>query len=360
MNINTADGTQIPGPIEGNYKGDECWEDIFGFDPPSATGDQASLETVRGASSSTSAYSDSRITTSALQSLDTPCCTAGHPISRSPAASRATFDDRVAPRPNAPINSFVFAHHLTSLPNDPFGAINIESYWHGPWPVTSKYPERCWGIRCDGEQQPQTSSPVVETGTDNTQDTATLLGLAEFPSHGYTSDALAVDCAGCTTSETGVPHSYFFKSHQFPQEQTAIHMDDYVGTILDLPPVTSAPFRPGHRAEVHTTSSSTYLNNSSPRDSSHASQPTTSTTITNPTKDSWKCQNCGTVLKTKDTKYRNRNKKRHHCPGTGPKYPCPTCTKSFNRGDTLLVHLRKRHPEMGTKPARLRKRGEIR
>ena len=354
MNINTSDGTQIPGPIEDSYEGDEYWEDIFGFDPPYATVDQAGLETVRGASSSTSASSDSRITSSALQSLNTSCCAAGYPFSGSPAESRATFDDRVAPRPNAPINSFVTPPYLTPPPNDPFGAIDTESSWHGPWLSTSNCPERFWGIRCEEEQQPQTSSPAVETGTDDAQDTATLLGLPEIPSHDHTSEALAVNCAGCSTSATDVHYSYSFKNHQLPQEQTAIHTDDYVETIINLPPEISARSRHGHRAEAHATSSPTYLSNSSPRDSSQASQPMTST------KKSWKCENCGTVLNTKDTKYLNRNKKRHHCPGTGPKYPCPTCPKSFNRGDTLLVHLRRRHPEMRTKPARLRKRLEVR
>ena len=155
MDINAADGTQIPGPLEGNYESDTYWEDMIGFDPPYTTGDQASLEAVRGASSFTSTPSDSRTTPSALQSSNTSCCTAGYPISRSPAKSRATFDDRVAPRANAPGNSFVTPDHLTPLPNDPFGAIDIESSWRGPWPATPRYPERCWGIRCGGSQQPQ-------------------------------------------------------------------------------------------------------------------------------------------------------------------------------------------------------------
>lgn len=359
MNINTGNGTQIPEPIEDNYEGDKYWEDLFGFDHPNATRDQASLETVREASSSTSALSDSRNTLSALQFWSNSSCPAGYPIGQSPAEFRATSDHRVAPRPNAPSNNFVTPTYLTPLPNDPFGAIDIEPAWHNPWPGTSKRPERCCGIRCDEEQQPQTSSPTVETGTDDAQDTATLLGLAEPLLHGRTSDALAVNCAGCSTSETGVPYSSYFENHQLPQKQMAIHMNDYVETGVELPPDISTSFRHGHRAEVHATNSPTSLSTSSPRDSLHTSKPMTSATSTNPTEESWKCENCGTVLKTKDTKYRNRNKKRHHCPGTGPKYPCPTCTKSFNRDDTLLVHLRKRHPEMSTKPPRPRKRPEL-
>ena len=358
MDINAADGTRISGQIENSYEGDECWEDIIGFDLPYATGDQASLETIRGARSFTSTSSGSR-TLSALQSSNTSCCTAGYPISPSSAESCATFDDRGAPRANAPSNSFVTPNYLTPLPNDLFGAIDIESSWYGPWPGTSKFPERCWGIRCDREQQPQTSSPTVETGTNDAQDTATLLSLAGFPSHSHTSDAFAVTCAGYPTSESDLRYSYSFKNHQHPQEQIAIHMDDYVETIVDLPPETSAPFRHGPRAEVHAASNPTYLSDSSPRASSHASQPMTSATSTNSTEESWKCENCGTVLKTRGTKFRNRNKKRHHCPGTGPKYPCPKCTKSFNRGDTLLVHLRKRHPELRIKAARPRKRPEL-
>ena len=359
MDINTADGTQIPGPIEDNYEVDEYWEDIIGFDPPYATRDQASLETVRGAGSSVSTSSDSSTTLSALQFSNTSSCTAGYPISQSPAESRAIFNDRVAPRANAPSNTFAAPDDPTPLPNDPFGAVDIESSWDDPWPDTSEYPEQCLGIRCDGEQQPQTSLPIEETGTDDAQDTATLLSLAEFPSHGHTSDAFAITCAGCSTSETDVHYSYSFENHQLPQKQIANHMNDYVETIVNLAPKTSAPFQHGQRAEVNAASTPTYLSDPSPRDSSYASQPMTSATSTNSHKESWECENCGIVLKTKGTRYRNRNKKRHHCPGTGPKYPCPTCTKSFNRSDTLLVHLRKRHPEVSTKPARPRKRPEI-
>ena len=181
MNINTADGTQISGPIEDNYEGDEYWEEMFGFDHPNATEDQASLETVREASSSTSASSNSKTTLSALQFVSASSCAASYPISQSPAEFCATFDARVAPRPNAPSNSFVTPTYLTPFPNDPFGAIDIESAWHDPWPGTSKCPGHCSGIRCDGEQQPQTSSPTVETGTDDAHDTANSFGPRRTP-----------------------------------------------------------------------------------------------------------------------------------------------------------------------------------
>lgn len=242
-----------------------------------------------------------------------------------------------------------------------------DSTGHGSGSENATAPDESCDIRRGLEQQPLDLSRFARTSRYDTHHEDILFGFPFQGSlhnqrHPDTSDALADSRAiGFAEDESAASYFHSFDGHRREPERTTIDKDEYEEAQMQHSPDVSPQWRHGHQLRACLASDPTFSSIILPRDSSPVSPSTfssTSATTTAPIYDGWKCGNCGRVLATKGTKNRNRNKRRHHCPGTGPKYACPECPKSFNRGDTRLLHLRKGHPEINIKPPRPRKRRE--
>ena len=238
------------------------------------------------------------------------------------------------------------------------GAIGTESTGHDVGPDGKSPPPQSYGISYGPKQQPQISLPVAETNECHSNHANLLLSFDGSSSHSRrnldTSDALAVNRAGCLISD---PSAEPFFYHRRAQQQNGVQMDEYKEALVEHSSRTFLVPRNEHQLGVHSASEPTSPHNALPRNPSMASASTISfISASSPLSNdnSWECEKCGTIIATKGTKNRTRNKRRHHCPGTGPKYHCSACPKSFNRGDTRLLHLRRKHPETNTEPARPR------
>lgn len=227
-------------------------------------------------------------------------------------------------------------------------------------------PDRSFNVRLGLEQQPLALSQVAKTSNYDAHHQDLLSYFDSFlhsERKSNTSDALADSRAAFPISDdSATPYFHSFEDDRHEQQINTIHMGEYEETVAENLLGTSSISRHEHPLQIHPASDPTSSSMSSPKDPSLAPLSTTSpiSAITiPPIDDSWECDNCGRVLATKGTKNRNRNKRRHHCPGTGPKYPCPICPKSFSRGDTRLLHLRKWHPDIQKESPRPRKRKNL-
>lgn len=372
MELSPAGGPQIMNPV-GNNNGDkvdiaddEWWDSIFGIGHTNATGDQPLPEPTIGELSSTPPSSNSKNHSSSLYPLNSYSARArsSYQASQSLPEFLTTCDTRFAPHPDGPSHTFSSSMFGITRPYDLLGTIDICSAGRESGPEHTTPPDQSYVVRCGLEQQPQNSSPVTETSIYEAHHGTLLFGLDGSSLHSQTSDALAINRAGCFLSDNlAEPYSYSVEDHRRAQNQNAIFVDDYEEVPVEHLSSTSPVWRHGNQLGAHSASDPTSPSLSPPRDLSQASlstAPSISASCKKPSSDdSWKCDNCGRVLATKGTKNRNRNKRRHRCPGTSPEYPCPICPKEFNRSDTRLLHLRKWHPEVNIKSPRPRHKKNI-
>ena len=374
MDFSPLDGPQICGPLEDNYENkieipeDTWWDSIFGIDDFKATGDQVLPNPPTAALGSTPSSSSGSGQSPSLHLFNNHLL-AGDQLSgqvaQSPTDYLGTFNARSAPHPDELSKTVPSSRLDITAPYDPLAVMGIKSAGHGSGPHSVTPPNRSYDLRSGLEQQPQTPSLVAETNIYSACHGALLLGPDGSSVHSQrtpepnTGDALAVNRAGCLTSENSAkPYFYSAGDHRRAIEQNAIHVDVYEDTLVEHPSSKSPIWSLQHHFGARSASDPNSPGIPLPMDLSQASLyiPSTSLTRTSSIDDSWKCDNCGRVLATKGTKNRDRNKRRHRCPGTGPKCPCPICPKSFNRGDTRLLHLRKWHPGAHVEPPRARKR----
>ena len=233
---------------------------------------------------------------------------------------------------------------------------SIESAGHELVPVNRMLPYKLHDVRCIVEQQPQASVLAAETKNYDTDHKDHLLGFEEPSSQ---SGALPVNRAEYTTSGNPIkPYFRAVEDNRHAQEWNAIYWGSHEKTSAEPPSSPSPVWQHKYQVNVPPADDPTSSYDLAQQGSTlgiSSTFPSTSATTSLPINENWKCDTCGAMFTTKGTKNRNRNKKRHRCPGTGLKYPCPICPKSFNRGDSRLVHLRRSHPEMHTQPPRPRK-----
>ena len=332
---------------------DSWWD--FMIDHSDVTADLASLEPITTVPDYTPPSSDIQGPSSSLPLSHNRST---YQVTQSLVEFSTTFDTRTTPQPDQLSDAFDSLTSDSIYPYDLVGAIGTESTGHDVGRDGKPPPLQSYGISCGPKQQPQISSPVAETNECHSNHDNLLLSFDGSSSHSRrnldTGDALAVNRAGCLTSDLSAEPSFY---HRRAQQQNGIQMDEYKEALMEHSSGTFPVPRHEHQLGVHSASEPTSPHNTLPRTPSMAFASTisfTSASSTPSNDDSWECEKCGRVIATKGTKNRTRNKRRHHCPGTGPKYPCSACPKSFNRGDTRLLHLRRKHPETNTEPARPR------
>ena len=189
-------------------------------------------------------------------------------------------------------------------------------------------------------------------GTGDSYETL-LFGFEE------SSSVPAINRTGCHTSDNWATTSSHTFEDRLTHQQNAIDEGHRQELSTDHLLGVSPECHHGHRVSAHATNYLVRPRSSSPNDPWLANSSTSSSTspsTLDPVAEIWRCSECGRVLATKGTKNLNRNKRRHHCPGTGPEYPCNICAKVFKRDDTRLLHLRKKHPETNVEPPQPRKR----
>ena len=355
MDFSNADGLWSSGPVKNTYKNtieipdEQWWNACFRTGYSDLTEDGALPRPAEATLSSTLSLSNNRgypLSSDPSSSPYVSEMSTGYPTIQSPTDLRDTLDAQVTPHLDNSDDQF----HSTALniaaPLDLCGVIGIDSASHelGPYYVTP--PDESHGSKCAFGKQSQLPFLPLETSD---HDPNFLFGHHE---PAVASNALPVNRAECFTSQSPAKlYLYSAEENQRAQTQNAINLDESDHVPL-LSSFTPPAWQRGNQLEVPSASEPTPSNDSSPKDAS----PVPPYTASSPNDDTWKCNSCGTVLATKGAKNRNRNKRRHRCPGTGAKYPCSICPKSFNRGDTRLLHLRKRHPETPIEPPRRRKR----
>ena len=207
--------------------------------------------------------------------------------------------------------------------------------------------------------KPQNEARQGFNGTTKHNAGCSTTPLFDLDETSFPIDVPPVTRTGCYTSSNWVNTSSQTVEDRLTQYQNAINEGDHQEASLDRLLSTFPGCHPGYRVSAHINKHPIHPWSSSPKDTwlatSSTSSPAQASTL-GPVDESWTCSACGRVLLTKGTKNRNRNKRRHHCPGTGPKYPCHKCSKVFKRDDTLLLHLRKQHPETNVEPPQPRKR----
>ena len=212
--------------------------------------------------------------------------------------------------------------------------------------------------RFDFRSQAQSEVRLEFNGTTKGDEKSYATPQVDFNKASFTNDVHAGNCTGCHTSERLANTFSLTPDDRLTQHQSAI--DEEICQTISVDRVSGIlpECLQGHSVSAHATEYSGNPRSSSPKDpwpaTSSISWSFPASTL-GPVAESWTCSICGRVLATKGTKNRNRNKRRHHCPGTGPKYPCDICDKVFNRDDTRLLHLRKQHPETNLEPPRKRK-----
>ena len=276
-----------------------------------------------------------------------------HQAIQSPTHLLTTIDTPLSPQMSGASDLFSSATFDTTIPYHLLDAIGMESAGHESMPDNATLPEESYKVRCLLEQQPQAPVRAAETNSYEADHGDYFFGFEESSSQ---SSALPVNRAEYTTSENPVkPYFRAVEDHRYAQEWDAIHWGSNGKTSVEQPSSPSPVWRHKYPLKVPPAADPTSSHGLGQQGSPLGPSSLVSSTSSLPTNDNWSCATCGTLFTTKGTKNRNRNKRRHCCPGTGPKYPCPICPKSLNRGDSRLVHLRRWHPEMHTKPLRARK-----
>ena len=319
---------------------DDEWEPIFGIDGLNATQNQSPPEYKTIGLSFTESYSGIGGHIPHMSS-----CAA----IESPPACLNSFE---ASFPDCQdgyneVQSYSISNSTNSF--NSFGAVSAEpaGFKSGSDRITQ--PDRSYNVKLDQTELPQAPSPNTAISRYETYHASLPFDLETSSLHPDTRDALAGNRAGCTSDESVKAYFYSTEGHRQVQQQSDMYMNDCEGAPVGLLSSVPQVWQGGHQPEVNPASARTSPITSSGEASLLTSPPTISSTSAGKATsndDSWKCDNCGAVLATKGLKNRNRNKRRHRCPGTGPKYPYSTCHKSFNRGDTRLRHQRKWHPEM--------------
>ena len=207
--------------------------------------------------------------------------------------------------------------------------------------------------------EPQIEARLELNGTAIDDEDSYTTPLFDLDKSSFTNDMRAVTRTGRYTSDNLAINLSHTVEDRLTQHQSAIskegHQEVPVDHLLNIYP----GYHHGHRVSAHSKKYPVRPKSSSPKDPWLATSSTSSSTPASaigPVDEKWTCSVCGRVLATKGTKNLNRNKRRHHCPGTGPEYPCDICTKVFKRDDTRLLHIRKQHPETNVEPPQLRKR----
>ncbi len=373
MESNTADRSQVPEPVGNNYKnmtyhsGDESWGSTG---HSNATKDQVLTEPTTTALSFAPPLYNNRSDSSFLNPTSNHCPTgvrssyhAIQPRTNHP----ATFDTGFTIHPGGPNHTSCPSNPSTfdiTDPYDPFGLIGSGSTSHESCQDAIKQPVRPHSTNCGLGQQLPTPPLVAETNRYDTSVESFLFNFDGSSLDGQrnldASDALVDNRPGYILSEdSATSYTLSFENDRHEGKNPATYMYEYEGPLVEYPSRTSPVWLQGNHIRARSASDPSSPSRLSPQDSpppSSSSLLSKSVSNTPPDEESWKCDNCGRLLTTKGTKNRNRNKRRHRCPGTGPKYPCAVCPKSFNRGDTRLLHLRKLHPEIHIEPPRLRKR----
>ena len=183
--------------------------------------------------------------------------------------------------------------------------------------------------------------------------------LSDLDRSSFTNDVCAIYRTGYHTSDNLASSLYHTVENGLTHHQNALDEEHHQEISTEHLSGISLGCHHRHRVSAHARESPAHPRSSPPKEPMLATSSTFSSIpacAPGPVAESWKCSVCGRVLATKGTKNRNRNKRRHHCPGTGPKYPCDICAKVFNRDDTRLLHLRKQHPEINVEPPQPRKR----
>ena len=347
----------------------ESWNAMFSVSHPDASGNQASPEGTKTVSGFTFRPSYSRDDILALHSFSS-CHSAeapfSHPAIQAPAEFPAVSDIGLTLQSGGTNGMSSCSRLGKTISSNLVEVVSTESAGHESEPDILVPPDRSYDIRCGLEQQPLAPLQAYRTSGYDTHHEDLLLGFSgslHSQMNQYTDCMLADSRAGCITSDDlATPYFHSLEEDQHDQQQDATYMGDYEKALMEHTSDKSPVRRHGHQLGVCSASDPKSPSNLSPRDLSTSSPYTNSSTSATKNyslENSWKCDNCGIVLTTKGTKNRNRNKRRHHCPGTAPKYPCSMCPKSFNRGDTRLLHLRKSHREIHIEPPRPRKRKNL-
>lgn len=338
---------------------------MFSVDHPNATGNQI-CEAAATENCSTPRSYDSPGQLMSLHSLSTPYSAgtrSNHPIIQPLAKLLAPSDARLTLQPRGisgtPSSSFfdpLFSSNILEF-------VNTGSAGHGSGSDNKTLLDRSYDVQCGLEQQPVARLEEARTSRYGMHPGGHLFGFnnsAYSQRNPNTSHTLADSRAGHVTSDNSTrSYVHSLEANRREQQQNTIHINDYDMGLMEQTLGTFPVWQHGHQLGACSAGDPTSASSSPPRQLSQTSTsntPLTFATSTHSIDDSWKCDNCGRVLATKGTKNRNRNKRRHHCPGTGPKYPCAVCPRSFCRGDTRLLHLRKCHPEIHIEPPRPRAR----
>lgn len=373
MEFTRADGSQKCRPVEVNHENtfcvpdDEGWTSTFAVDRSTAAEHRASPEYATATLGSVCPYSFGRALSSPLQDWSGSWSTGPWSI-LSPTENLANGEAQASyyqDRTSETTSSLKPGRILSLISS---GAINAEPAYHKTKSDNAMSSDQSCNNRLGLELRPQALSRVAETSRYEVHHDSMLLGLDGFSSRCHSDfdpiGAFAVDHVGYRIGDSlSKSHFYSVEDHRLAQRHNANLGDGKKESSVEFRSGTSPERRHGHQLEARSGGGPKFLSSLSPKDLSQAS--VTTTCLTSATRslsmdDSWKCDNCGRVLATKGTKNRNRNIRRHRCPGTAAKYPCPKCPKSFNRGDTRLLHLRKRHPDIRSEPPRPRKRKNLR
>lgn len=338
---------------------DGWWDSVFGTAHSNTTEDEALSAPTTTAFSCTAPLSNSVDHSQSSHPLSRPPFARAkiscHAI-QSPTYPLTTFDAPLAPHLSWPSDPFSSPAFDISVPNDSLRAIGIVPLGHKSAPDNTTLPDRFHNVRCSLEQRPQAPVLAAETKSYDAQHGDFPFGLGEPYSQ---SGALRVNRAQYMISDNlAKPYVHAVDDHRDTHKRHPTYLNSNGMASVEQFSSLSPVWRDAHRLKALSASELISSHGLAPQVSPLASSSTilpTSATTSPLLDDNWQCDICGTVITTRGIKNRNRNKKRHRCPGTGPKYPCPVCPKSFNRGDSGLVHLRRWHPEMHTKPPRARK-----
>ena len=363
MDFSHADGLQNAYKAEVDFENRiqnpnrEWWEPIVSIGHFNATIDQASLVSGTAALrsiSSSSNRTDYSLSSQPLNNLYLAGTTSSYEAIQAPMGPSATFD-----APFTRVGSASYSVSSTpsdiTIPHNLIRGISTELAGYELGLDNTTPPDRIQDARCSLQQQSQALSLPAETNDYDAVLADFQLGLGKSPQ----SDALTFNRAEYTTKNSPPePYSHSVEDRQHAQSQDAIYLRSNEKSSLEHRSGPSTVLRNEHQLKPLSASESTPSNGLVPQEPSLvplSTIPSISVLQTPPIVESWECDNCGTAFTTKGTKNLNRNKRRHRCPGTGPKFPCSMCPKSFNRGDTRLLHLRKWHPEVHREPARRRK-----
>ncbi|CAD6593747.1 MAG: hypothetical protein ASARMPREDX12_007615 [Alectoria sarmentosa] len=309
---------------------DEWWNYIFGIDHSGATDDQALLEPATPAFGSTTSSQNNGGHSSSFYPLRNPFSAgarSNYPDIQPATDFHATSDPRFTLDLGGinETSSFLTLGHPNS--SNLLEAVSTGATGHGLESENTTPLDGSYDIRHGLEQQPLTPSRVAKTSRYDTNDKALLYGIDSSLHRQRSpdiSEALDAYGAGCITSENLVkPYFHSVEVHRRAQNQNVIDLDKYEDALVEPPLYSSLESRHKHQLGARSACDPISASRSSPRDSSLASPatiPWTSATTIPPIDDIWKRDDCGRILATKGTKNRNRNKRRHHCPGTGPKY----------------------------------------